>query len=208
MHQALNRFRENIQRCRDMGSVVSALAARVTPAVDLSDVFRAQIVFCVSALDHLIHELVEEGMIQVHSGLRSGSDAMEKYQLRYGDIQRGMVVTDSQWLRDAIRRNHGWLSFQSPDKISTVINRIMDKRRFWRGVASRMGEQGGASLKRRLRLIVDRRNKIAHEADLNRVIPGQRWPISAADAIDCVDYIECFGDAVAQTLIDDLPSKT
>ena len=45
-------------------------------------------------------------------------------------------------------------------------------------------------VKAHLILIVDRRNKIAHEADLDPTYPGTRWPISIVDTTNAVDFIE------------------
>jgi hypothetical protein len=50
--------------------------------------------------------------------------------------------------------------------------------------------------KTRLKLIVDRRNKIAHEADLDPTSPGFRWPISSTVVNDAIDFIESLGDAI------------
>jgi hypothetical protein len=47
-----------------------------------------------------------------------------------------------------------------------------------------------------LTLIVDRRNKIAHEADLDPSYPGQRWPIDTAMVEDIFDKIEAISRAI------------
>ena len=36
----------------------------------------------------------------------------------------------------------------------------------------------------------DRRNKIAHEADLDQGNPGERWPIDRPLVEDAIDFIE------------------
>ena len=45
-------------------------------------------------------------------------------------------------------------------------------------------------VRRQLNLIVDRRNKIAHEADSDPTFPGSRWPIDEALVDEAVDFIE------------------
>jgi hypothetical protein len=46
-----------------------------------------------------------------------------------------------------------------------------------------------SDVKQRLKLIVDRRNKIAHEADMDPTYPKARWPISAPDVEDVVRFL-------------------
>lgn len=45
-------------------------------------------------------------------------------------------------------------------------------------------------IKDRLDLIVDRRNKIAHEADIDPSYPDTRWPIDEQLVSDTVGFIE------------------
>jgi hypothetical protein len=52
------------------------------------------------------------------------------------------------------------------------------------------------SAKNRLALIVDRRNKIAHEADMDPTSPGSRWPIDEVLVQDVIDTMEQIGDAI------------
>ena len=44
--------------------------------------------------------------------------------------------------------------------------------------------------KAQLCAIVDRRNKIAHEADLDPGNPGERWPIDRPLVEEAIDFIE------------------
>ena len=37
---------------------------------------------------------------------------------------------------------------------------------------------------------MDRRNKIAHEADMDPSFPGQRWPIVKRDVEDSIQFVE------------------
>ena len=70
-------------------------------------------------------------------------------------------------------------SFQQPDKIADAI-RLFSDVKLWQQVALELAipEQ---DVKARLKLIVDRRNKIAHEADVDPSFPNMRWPITESD---------------------------
>ena len=48
---------------------------------------------------------------------------------------------------------------------------------------------------------MDRRNQIAHEADLDPTNPGARWPISGQLVDDTVDFIEKLGNAIYKVTV-------
>jgi hypothetical protein len=56
-------------------------------------------------------------------------------------------------------------------------------------------------VKERLSLIIGRRNKIAHEADLDPTYPKVRWPISSADVEGVVNFIETVVEAINAEVI-------
>jgi hypothetical protein len=45
-------------------------------------------------------------------------------------------------------------------------------------------------------LIIDRRNKIAHEADNIPHLPSARWPITVTLADEAVNFIEKLAEAI------------
>ena len=61
MRAAINQFRTNIERVRNLGTIYKALNAQTTDILDLSDLLRAELVMAVSAFDHYIHEIVRLG---------------------------------------------------------------------------------------------------------------------------------------------------
>jgi hypothetical protein len=108
-----------------------------------------------------------------------------------------LVVTtpgSTRWLEDEIRRQHGWLSFEQPDKVADAI-RLFCGKELWKEVGTRLGIDA-KSAKNRLALIVDRRNKIAHEADLDPDAPGTRYPIDELLVQDAIDAIEAIANAI------------
>lgn len=196
MTRSLDQFARNLDRSRDLLGMYVALKASVTPALDVSDVLRAGIVMTVSALDHLVHELVLEGMLGTIAGARPATDAFRRFDVSVASTQEAMSDPSVHtWLEYEIRTRHGWLSFQQPDKIADAIRLISDAS-LWKDVGLNLSEDP-TDLKRRLSLIVQRRNKIAHEADIDPTIPGARWPIGESDLQDSIAFIESLGTAIA-----------
>ena len=81
-----------------------------------------------------------------------------------------------------------------PDKIAEAF-RLVSEVPLWRSVAQYLSIPE-EDVKNRLRLIVERRNKIAHEADLDPSAPGTRWPIDSFMVTDAVKFLEKLGEAI------------
>ena len=57
------------------------------------------------------------------------------------------------------------------------------------------------NVKQELSIIVDRRNKIAHEADIDPTLGlGNRWNINEADVNNAVDFIEKVVESIHSAL--------
>lgn len=98
-----------------------------------------------------------------------------------------------------MRDRHSFLAFQQPDKVADAI-RLFSEAKLWQAVAAMLGE-AELKVKERLRLIVDRRNKIAHEADIDPSYPGARWPISVNDVAAITDFLRRVVEAVHATVV-------
>ena len=162
MQEAIERFRTNLTRVRNLDSIVAALESQTTVALDLTDILRAEMVLSVSALDHYVHEVVRLGMMESYRGTRSITDHFRRFQVSLGSALDAQSDSSNQtWIEDEIRARHSFRSFQTPDNVATAIRLISDVT-LWDNVARRLNAPA-EQLKDRLSLIVDRRNKIAHE---------------------------------------------
>lgn len=188
MHKAIQSTRENISRVRYLGGLHKALLSLTTSAVDSSDILRAQIVLSVSALDYYIHEITVIGMIEVLEGKRTPTSAFSKYRVSMDSVQGKGFVSGSGWFESDVRERHSFLSFQQPDKIADAI-RLFSDVKLWQAVGVKMS-MPDSDVKAQLRLIVDRRNKIAHEADIDPSYPGARWSINEKDVERSIHFIE------------------
>ncbi len=200
MHNAIQHFRANTDRVRALGGLYQAFCLLTTPALDSTDLLRAQIVLAVSALDHYIHEITRLGMLEVLTGGRPQTNAFLRFQVTMDAAMAGFTGGGgSSWFEAEIREKHGYLAFQHPDKVADAI-RLFSPCELWPSVALKLGLPV-QDVKNRLSLIVDRRNKIAHEADLDPSYPGTRWPIYPADATNAVNFIERVCEAIHSVVI-------
>ena len=191
MNLARDQFLQNLARIRDLQSLYLVLKASTVDAVDLSDILRACLVLAVSALDHAIHEFARLGILEMYNNQRDRTDSFGRLPILLDTVLQSLASPgSSQWLEEAIRKQHSWISFQQSDKIADAI-RLISNKKLWDEVALVL-KSDAKSVKNQLNLIVDRRNKIAHEADMDPSAPGMRWPIDeslTAEAINAIDRI-------------------
>jgi RiboL-PSP-HEPN len=108
-------------------------------------------------------------------------------------------LNNVSWLEDEIRERLGYQSFQQPDKIADAI-RFISEKKLWDEVATKLGISS-KDIKQQLSAIVDRRNKIAHEADINPTFGiGSRWNIDEILVGEAVDFIEQIVEAIHQVI--------
>lgn len=195
MPRALKSFSDNFRRVKELGGLHSALSSLTTSAVDSSDLLRAQIVLGVSALDHFVHELTVQGMLEVYDGSRPTTDAFAKFRIPLVSLTgTTRLQLDRAAFESSVREALGFLTFQQPEKIADAV-RLFSAVPLWNSVASQLSIDA-KQVKNRLQLIVDRRNKIAHEADVDPSYPGVRWPISPLDVGTALDTIEQTSHAI------------
>ena len=122
MQAAIDQFRVNIARVRNLGVIYNTLNAQTTAAIDLSDILRSELVMAVSALDYYIHEIVRLGMLEIYRGTRPETSAFLRFQISLERVrQAASALTSDDWLDNEIRECHGWRSFQQAKPIAGAI---------------------------------------------------------------------------------------
>lgn len=185
----ITHFDQNISYTRDLLALGRAVDAATTGALAVGDIQRAAIVMAVSAMDYYVHEKTRSGMNEVLAGLRPLTPAFTRFPVSISltlEARRNPSVND--WLDEAVRAHHGHRPFLKTDDIADAL-RLITTVQLWNEVATHLGSLS-ATVKTQIKAIVDRRNKIAHEADLDPTQPGRRWPIDDALATDAVNYVE------------------
>jgi hypothetical protein len=200
MLSAHSRFAANIGRAKDLRALFLNLNAGAPGVLDLTDILRASVVAAVSAFDTFVHEITVIGMVETFMAARPMTDAFGRFPVSMGNVLALIASNpgDTNWLESEIRGRHGWLSFQHPDKVADAIRNFCDKE-LWKEVGARLGIDPG-SARNRLALVVDRRNKIAHEADMDPTSPGSRWPIDHQLTQEVISTIEGIGNAIFQVV--------
>ncbi|MGX1367658.1 hypothetical protein RKD19_003017 [Streptomyces canus] len=203
-------FMTNLSYARRMVEAGRMLTPLKSPSIDIDDFYRAAWVQAVAAIDHWLHEEV----LRRVSELAAKDSPDMPYQLRVYElplhtieaVRRGAVTVPEavvEHLRDKLAAQ----SLQHPGKISEILKLVTEKKVWYEaaGWINRSFFQGRTSLnEKKLRSryleITQRRNKIAHDADLIDGDLEQRRPIDEASVNDAIDWIERIALAIAHVL--------
>jgi hypothetical protein len=171
----------------------------VTEALQPDELLRAEWTSRVSALDLYVHELVAQNLSRIFEGSRPTCPGFAKLLISSDAlmrIQAATTPTDRSAAFDLeVRTKLSRVTYQYPDDIADGV-RLISSCKLWNEVAIKLGATAATlsadtqSLKKRLSLIVDRRNKIVHEGDLQPTVPRTPWPINRPDVSDVAMFID------------------
>ena len=202
MQAAIDQFHWDLQRVRNLGSLYQIISTQTTSALDLSDLLRSELVMVVSALDLYVHELVRLGMLECFRRQRPQTSQFHDCQVTLGATIQGISTPGSDvWLDDQIRTRNNRRSFQNPGDISSAIQLISNVD-LWASVAVQL-QLPRQDVTARLRLIVDRRNKIVHEADSDPSYGqiGTLWSLNFTQTDDAEAFVEQVAEAVHTVVV-------
>ena len=176
MIRAITQYRYNSNSINELGKLFDLINDNY-PLIktQAEDILRAQFVMIVSALDCYIHDVVKIGMLEIYLGQRISSNTTEKYPINLTILQQIENAPDEQtkltFLEKHIQSKNSEDSFQSPKGIEYALKLInIDK--IWTRLSPEMGKLPD-DIKKQLALVVDRRNKIAHESDRDNLSGGK-----------------------------------
>ncbi|WP_434626832.1 HEPN domain-containing protein [Chromobacterium sp. CV08] len=191
----IEQFNLSTERINNNIGLYLHLSKSTTAIIDLSDLLRSTLVQIVSALDQYVHQISLTRIAEIAEGKRPITDALRKFPVGANSllaISRGADVRDV--LLEEVRTKHSFLSFQRPDKISDAI-RLFSNVELWKEVANKLGQRAD-EVKRRLELIIERRNKIAHEADIRPGLPIELWPIDITEVQKVLEFVKMVAHAI------------
>ncbi|WP_018635951.1 hypothetical protein [Parafrankia elaeagni] len=202
-------FRRNIEYARKMVRAGQSLAAFQSPVFDIGDFYRAAWVQAVSAIDHWFHEELYRRVAEL-----AGQDSpgmpyqLTRFELplqQVEEIRRG-TVTLADAVSDHVRAKWANASLQNPRKISEAL-KLVTEENVWARAAAQINEWNHGrtamtdqGLKKQYIGITERRNKIAHDADLVDGDLEKRRDITDADVSDAIDWLERIARAIATVL--------
>ncbi len=200
MKTALEQLNQEIQRVRNLIAIYDYLMADPQNSHDASDILRSCIVLGISALDAFVHDVVRIGMMQILRDDGNGRPQTQAYKGFKFTLQQIHFDSDYSWLERRVYEEHSEKSFQNPKAIAEAIKHISEKD-LWKEVSKELSDISADQIKQRLKLIVTRRNQIAHEADMDKELsPPSKRSIDSKDVKEYVDFIENLANAMYEIL--------
>lgn len=193
--QATTAFEHAIERARQMVNLYDALTTlRGTNSLN-DDALRSACIQAVSSFDFFAHELAAiEAKHRFNSKLLTRKISLSMNVMALDDHEERCTAADLE-----IRQSNGYKAFVDPGKLAELLScytqdpwkRIAELINFTRAKGDQRTPE---DLKSQLRLIWMRRNKIAHEADINPTLSGiGLWPIDKRDIIFMIDFLAELG---------------
>ena len=214
MKNAFVVFEEGIRETRKMSTVYDHFINDLhIPHDEVADILRAQIVNAVSVLDRFVHELVNIGVVETFMGTRvktlkflnqpfKAETLIKSIEFsKPGFIPASANENPQYLIENEMREKMSFLAFEAPDKVRDALSYIWDEKHKMQAIAVDMALPGATDndkqkyLEQRLQLIVDRRNQIAHEGDIDPSLNKKRR-VDKKMSSDAIDFIEKFGESI------------
>lgn len=208
MHRALNQFDINIASARQLGVVFEAFTNDLSKTVPLDELLRAEIVLVVSALDCYIHDLVRFRMASLLSLRSSLSTAFLNVGVSMNFVTQALgsasIADQTALFEQEIRRLHGVKTFQKASSISEALS-LIGLQQVWDKVGAELGRQT-TDIRTQLDLLVDRRNGIAHEGDIDPSAGfALKYPIDLTTTRKAADFIDDMVKAIHKVVLAEAP---
>lgn len=189
----------NLQSVRKMHWLHEQLC-NLVQAMDLSDILRAEYVLLVSAFDCYVHDVVLHGLSKMFTGDKDTCRGFENFCLPMSAVKQ-LLDTDDESVRESIYNKSAKDilskdSYQSPKSVEFALN-LIDFKNVWSKVGKKIGMQS-EELKKQLGLIIFRRNKIAHEADIQDLVSKDKTPIERSDVNDMFVFFDQIVKAIEE----------
>lgn len=204
MNRAQQQFEINLQSVRQLGVVYLAFVDRVTAAIKLDELLRAELVLAVSAVDCYIHDVVRIGMTKWFLSVGEGPPAFLNFGVSLGLTKRVLgessEATRLALIEEEIRRLHGYKTFQNADSISQGLA-LIGVQSIWDKVGVLL-TSSAADVRTQLNIIIDRRNRIAHESDIDPTMGiGIKYPIDHPMVERAIAFLRQVVEAIHSTVL-------
>ncbi len=186
MNSIIDIYEKNILSINNSISIYRYLRTQAKN-LDASILLRSQFVLIVSAFDTYVHSLVVDEIMK--SFFSPGQILKMEIDIPLSlafEIRNSTEVEQKEKMYTFLVKKLSKDSFQSPKSIEYAFL-ILSISKIWTRLSDKMGMRA-EDVKNTLSLIVNRRNKIAHESDWNN-ITGTFEDIEIEDVLQCKDFI-------------------
>jgi antitoxin component of RelBE/YafQ-DinJ toxin-antitoxin module len=179
---ALDTFGSGRDRALALVAIFKFLKSNAPGALDCDDIIRSALLLGVSSFDLFCHDLLRLETVhrtQIKRSVKNLRIPFDILNLEHSELYQAV---DQQ-----VRQDNAHKSFVSPENLSDCLRSLFDKP--WDRIKDKMASKY-ENPKLRLKSIVDLRNRIVHEADVNPNYNGiELWPIYCEDVEVSIKFI-------------------
>ena len=195
-----NSFKRHIEDIRRVDHIYDHLVNQFNlPSADLCDLLRIQLVTAVSAFDWLMHEYVHAGIMKQLMGNAPMTPKVKGFSIDAHTYSQLATLNDREKYEVLSARVYSVLrtmSFQSPEKIKDGLSYIWEEPRKWQLLSQECG-LSEEDLRDKVKLYVERRNQIVHEADVD-FSSGDRRVLGVGAFKDGIDLFFSLAYAISK----------
>ena len=201
MNRAIQQFETNLNSVKQLGVIYLAFVNKITQAISLDELLRAEFVLAVGALDCYVHDVVRIGMGGLFKAAQREPNAYLNFAVSLDFVKKLLLESSGteklSLFEQEIRRLHAYRTFQTAENISQALSFIGIKA-IWDKVGTILG-MNSSDVRTQLDLIVDRRNRIVHESDVDPSLGiGNKYPIDFLLVDRAVGFLNSVAHAIHQ----------
>lgn len=188
MTQFYNKFNNLAEICKQHCKMANSFTLQYRQSMDFNDMYRYAYIYIISALDLYIHEISNYGLISYLNNPNKFPTAKNKSFMIPSHLLFIEDINQKQnEIRDYVVKKNGQYSYQNSENISSGLSHIWDEPHKWQQIADKLNITQKETTDK-LNLIIDRRNQIVHEGDVD---PGSGllYPINFEDTMRVIDFI-------------------
>jgi hypothetical protein len=193
----INNFKKSLIDARGLQSLFEHCVVQLRLPGDYSDLLRMSLVYCLSALDKLLHDLITHEMVEIYTGRRVPTQRYQSENLTFDNhvsLATATVPPAEIIFENIVRTKLSHLCFLDPSKLAEGLSLVWDEAHKWQVIASAL-RRDDKQVKTELRNLYKRRNAIVHEADRDPST-SQKLPITTADTERARVFIGELGEIV------------
>lgn len=190
-------FRKSIADTKQLRLLYKHLVEELNLPGDYSDLLRMNVVYCMSGLDKLIHDIVIHEMVEIFSGRRPPTPKYlaESISLEnHGNLITSSIPPPELVFEGIVRRKLGYQSFMDPNKLVEALSLVWLENHKWQAISDYMRRDKG-QVTTELRNIFQRRNAIVHEAD-KAPLTSEKLEILTSDSERVEQFVSDLGESI------------
>ena len=194
---AIQMFDESIKDSMRLRALYNHCVNNLYLPGDYGDLLRMSLIYCMSALDKLVHDLVVHNMVEIFANRRV---ATTKYKSETINLEHHLALASAVLpppeivFEGIVKSKIAHLSFMDPPKLVDALALIWNEEHKWQAIAIEM-DSNRESVITELKNLYRRRNLIVHEIDWDPA-SGSKMDILPDDAERAENFIKMLGEAI------------